>query len=83
MTKLVDKKCDAVVYDAPILKYEVHQNYSGQARVLPTVFEKQDYAFALPSGSPLVEPINQILLRITSEPQWHDVQATYLGKKAQ
>ena len=76
-------KCDAVVYDAPILKYQTYQNWSGEAYVLPATFERQNYAFALPSDSELREPINQVLLRQTSSPKWEEVLATYFGESQQ
>tara|TARA_R110002111_G_scaffold255157_1_gene321222 strand:+ start:9999 stop:11099 length:1101 start_codon:yes stop_codon:yes gene_type:complete len=80
LASLVENKCDAVVYDEPILKYQTYQNYSGDVFVLPIIFERQNYAFALPSGSPLREPINQVLLRQTSSPSWDEVLATYFGE---
>jgi ABC-type amino acid transport substrate-binding protein len=43
---------DAVVYDAAILRYESRQHFPGEVHVLPTTFERQDYAFALPTDSP-------------------------------
>jgi ABC-type amino acid transport substrate-binding protein len=80
LNSLVDNQCDAVVYDAPILRHQTYQDYSGEAFVLPTIFERQSYAFALPSGSRLGEPINQVLLRETSSPGWAEVLATYFGE---
>jgi ABC-type amino acid transport substrate-binding protein len=59
LQSLVAGDCDAVVYDAPILKYQTYQDWSGEAYVLLASFERQNYAFALPSDSPLREPINQ------------------------
>ena len=79
LDSLVANECDAVVYDAPILKHQTYRDYPGDAFVLPVTFERQNYAFALPSNSPLREPINQILLRTTSDPNWDDVLATYFG----
>ncbi|TWU47804.1 transporter substrate-binding domain-containing protein [Rubripirellula reticaptiva] len=83
LTSLVANQCDAVVYDAPILQHETYRKWSGDAYVLPTTFERQSYAFALPSDSPLREPINQVLLRQTSSPKWNDVLATYFGESQQ
>lgn len=80
LTSLVANTCDAVVYDAPILKYQTYQKYSGEVFVLPTTFERQNYAFALPSESPLREPFNRVLLRQTSSPSWDEVLATYFGE---
>ena len=83
LESLVTNQCDAVVYDAPILKYQTYQNHSGEAFVLPVTFERQNYAFALPSDSPLREPINQVLLRQTSSPKWDALLATYFGEESQ
>lgn len=83
LASLVAKKCNAVVYDAPILKYQAYQNYSGEVFVLPVTFERQNYAFALPSGSPLREPVNRVLLRQISSPSWDEVLATYFGEGQQ
>ncbi|UUO08736.1 transporter substrate-binding domain-containing protein [Blastopirellula sp. J2-11] len=80
LASLVADQCDAVVYDEPILKYQVFQNYAGEAFVLPLTFERQNYAFALPSGSPLRETVNQVLLRRTSSPSWDEVLASYFGE---
>ncbi|MCA9216000.1 MAG: transporter substrate-binding domain-containing protein [Planctomycetales bacterium] len=80
LRSLANGKCDAVVYDAPILKHQTYQNWSGEAYVLPASFERQNYAFALPSDSTLREPINQVLLRQTSSPKWDEVLATYFGE---
>jgi polar amino acid transport system substrate-binding protein len=70
---------DAMVYDAPILRYLVTTELPGKVQVLPAVFERQDYGIALPSGSPLREPINRLLLEKISAPAWKDVLYRYLG----
>ena len=83
LKSLVANECDAVVYDAPILRYQTYQNYPGEAFVLQSTFEKQNYAFALPSNSPLRESVNRVLLRKTSSPSWDEVLATYFGERQQ
>ena len=80
LDSLVANECDAVVYDAPILRYQTYQKYSGEAFVLKNTFERQNYAFALPTDSPLRESINRVLLRKTSSPSWEEVLATYFGE---
>lgn len=80
LAALREGECDAVVYDAPVLRYEVHRRHASQLFVLPAVFERQDYAFALPPGSPLRETVNQALLRTTSSPEWEDTLAELLGE---
>ena len=77
---LVAGEVDAVVYDAPILRYLVNKELRAPLRVLPRVFEPQSYAIALPPGSTLREPINRLVLRRTSEPEWRDLLYRYLGE---
>lgn len=61
---------DGMVYDAPLLKYWVDKNYRNGIDVLPELLERQDYGFALPSGSSLREPINRELLAKIRDPGW-------------
>ncbi len=70
---------DAVVYDAPILRYDVRQHFGSNLSVLPGVFERQYYGIALPTGSPLRERINQVLLRRIAMPEWQTLLQRYLG----
>jgi polar amino acid transport system substrate-binding protein len=72
-------KADAAVYDAPILRYLVTQRNNTALQVLHRKFERQDYGFALPSGSALREPINRVLLRKIGDPAWQDTLYKYLG----
>ncbi len=81
LVTLRDGQVDAVVYDAPILRYEAHQHFAGEVHVLPATFERQDYAFALPPDSPLRERINRVLLRKIGSPEWKHVLADYLGER--
>lgn len=71
---------DAVVYDAPILRYEVRQRFGSTLVVLPTVFDRQYYGIALPTGSALREPVNRALLRRIAMPEWETLLARYLGQ---
>jgi polar amino acid transport system substrate-binding protein len=77
---LLAGQVDAVVYDAPILRYLVNTELRAPLRVLPRVFEPQSYAIALPPESALREPINRLVLRKTAEPQWRDLLYRYLGE---
>lgn len=71
---------DAVVYDAPILRFDIHAGFNGRLRVLPSTFERQYYGIALPNGSPLREEINRALLARVEAPEWAGVLARYLGR---
>ena len=74
-----DGKMDALVYDAPLLRYTVLTGPSRAVEVLPFTFQRQDYGIALPSGSPLREPINRVLLKKIKHPDWGATLNRYLG----
>jgi len=70
---------DALVYDAPLLKYFINRDYKGKIEVLPNTFLRQDYGIALPHGSENREPINRILLRRIHQEEWQDLLYKHLG----
>jgi ABC-type amino acid transport substrate-binding protein len=72
-------RADAVVYDAPILRYLVNEHHAASLRVLPTVLARQEYGIGLPPGSPLREEINRQILEITRTPEWTHMLGAYLG----
>lgn len=75
-------EADAIVYDRPILQYRNGELAKGGLRVLPGIFEEQFYAFAVPSGSALREPINREILRIINGDEWPRLTRRYLGTGA-
>jgi polar amino acid transport system substrate-binding protein len=74
-------QADAMVYDAPPLKYLAKHELGGAVIVLPQVFERQDYGFALPDGSPLREDLNRALLTELGSSAWQDLVEHYLGSQ--
>lgn len=76
---LTQNKADAVVYDAPLLQYLANSEYAGEVNVLAETFKRQDYAIALPAGSPLRETFNQSLLDTISAEDWPVVVDGFLG----
>ena len=76
---LVQGEIEALVYDEPILRYEVKKEFPGDVLVLPGTFRRQQYGFALPTGDPLRERMNQILLEQTEERWWEEALARLLG----
>jgi len=79
MQALADGEFDALVYDAPILRYLAGEEFSGTVSVLPVVFERQDYAIGLTLDSPVRKAVNRALLEIISDDSWGDVLYEYLG----
>jgi len=71
---------DAMVYDAPVLRYLISNELDGTLHVLPKTFDQQYYAIGLQQGSPLREPINRTLVEKISQPEWQDVLQRYLGE---
>lgn len=63
MAAIVRGEIEALVYDEPALAALLTGPYAEHVVLLPHTFQRQDYAFALPTGSPLREPINRILAR--------------------
>ncbi|WP_190474314.1 transporter substrate-binding domain-containing protein [Aerosakkonema funiforme] len=56
---------DAVVGDAPTLRYEAAR--TPEFRVVGRLFNQQDYGIALPTGSTYRKPINIILLKLKEQ----------------
>jgi ABC-type amino acid transport substrate-binding protein len=79
LERLVNKDTDALIYDAPILRYLIAANHRDELRVLPFVLQRQDYGIALPQGSPAREGVNEALLQIISEDEWQPLLERYLG----
>jgi len=80
LNALAEGAVDALVYDSPILKYLINKDFKKKLIVLPKTFEREEYAFALPTGSTLREPINRLLLKKIHEPEWQDKLYFYLGR---
>jgi ABC-type amino acid transport substrate-binding protein len=53
----------AVVYDSPILRYYLNTHPGSDLQLAGAIFEKQNYGFALPLGSPLRKQLNKALLK--------------------
>ena len=77
---VADGRADAAVYDMPMLRYLAKIEFEEIINVLPHRFDRQNYGYGLPEGSPLREPINRALLRQTSDPEWDDLLYRYLGR---
>ncbi len=79
LTALRDDELDAVVYDAPMLRYVIQSDFRNDLAVLEIRFETQNYSIALPTNSDLRESVNQTMLDITAEPEWQNTLHRYLG----
>lgn len=77
---LAEGRVSAVVHDAPFLRYELKQRDLPHIRILAQTLDSQNYAFGLPSGSPLTESINRALLQTIHSDDWSGMLSTYLGE---
>jgi polar amino acid transport system substrate-binding protein len=84
LTALDSGSLDAVVGDDAVLRYKIKAAQAGgkyeTLSVLPAVFEKQNYGFALPDESPHLEMLNQALLLVRDTPEWKVEIVKYIGK---
>ena len=74
-------RIDALVHDHPILAWLAKKEFGSGIEVLETVFDKQNYAIALPNGSPLRAKINLVLVPATRSAWWEELNEKYFGKR--
>ena len=74
------EEVSVVVFDAPLLRYYLSQNRAGEAYLVETVFRREDYGIALPTGSPLREPLNQALLQLQEDGQYNALVRKWFGR---
>lgn len=72
---------DAFVYDRPILAWLARTDYSFSIQVLDAVFDKENYAIALPEGSTMRGPMNVAILEQTTSEWWSDLNTKYFGSE--
>lgn len=71
---------DAVVFDAPILAYYVATEGAGIGDLVGPTFLREYYGFALPSGSPLREQIDRVLLRFAEDGTYRELHLKWFGE---
>jgi polar amino acid transport system substrate-binding protein len=72
---------EAVVYDAPVLRYHVANTGRGRARLTGGIFRKEQYGIALPTGSELREDINNSLLRLEQNGVYQRIYDKWFGSE--
>ncbi|WP_298259130.1 transporter substrate-binding domain-containing protein [uncultured Litoreibacter sp.] len=74
-----DGVLDAVVFDKPILAYYIAHDGRGKAHLIDRTFKPENYAMALPTGSPLREQIDQSLLKLRENGAYDRLRAEWFG----
>lgn len=70
---------NAVVFDAPILAHYTNTRGAGIGELVGPVFLRENYGIALPTGSPLAEPINQSLLWLRENGTYETIYRNWFG----
>ncbi|WP_166433963.1 transporter substrate-binding domain-containing protein [Roseovarius spongiae] len=78
---LLAGRVGAVVYDKPLMQWVAMQDYDGEIAILENAIGRQDYGIALPTDSPLREPMNRSLLTYLRSDDWNRVQNRHLGRE--
>jgi polar amino acid transport system substrate-binding protein len=73
------KKVQAVVYDAPVLQYNVNKLQDDKLHLVGTMFDRQNYAFALQQDSPYRERINRALLALSERGVGLELRKKWFG----
>lgn len=77
LAALVDGTVDVIVYDLPLLRHTLDENPDWKLELLPYTLNVENYAFALPAGSALREPINRSLLKVVNSIEWQEKLSDY------
>lgn len=76
---LTGKRADAVVYDAPVLRFYIAHDGAGVAITAGPVFHDENYGFAFPLGSDLRKPVDKALLQVREDGTYGLIEQKWLG----
>lgn len=72
---------DALVFDAPILAYYATHRGRGTAATTGSVFLRENYGIAFPTGSARVEEVNQALLALREDGTYDQIYRKWFGAR--
>jgi ABC-type amino acid transport substrate-binding protein len=75
---VAEKQADAMVHDRPMLLHALTTRQDGRLQLLPALFKKQAYSFAVGQGAELREQVNRAMLSLADDDRWERIKATYL-----
>ena len=76
-------KADAAVFNSPVLTYYTSTIGEGVGQMAGPVFMRENYGFALASGSSLAEPVNRLLLRLREDGTYARLYRKWFGTNPQ
>jgi polar amino acid transport system substrate-binding protein len=74
-------RLDAVVFDAPVLAYYATHHGRRRAVMIGAVFLPENYGIVFPTGSSLVEDVNQALLMLREDGTYDGIYARWFGTR--
>lgn len=72
-------QADAIVYDAPVLRYYVNQMDDDDLQLVGRLLEIERYGIALPEGSQYREPINRATLKLVEDGTYQQLYIRWFG----
>lgn len=75
------KKVQAVVYDAPVLQYAITKVQDDKLHLVGSMFDRQNYAFALQQDSTYRERINRALLSLHERGVGLELRKKWFGEE--
>jgi polar amino acid transport system substrate-binding protein len=70
---------DAVVYDAPVLRYHAHTEGAGRVHVVGGLFARQDYGIAFATDNILREEVDRALLSLQEDGTFAAIYVQWFG----
>ena len=80
LNSLVRGTSDAVVNSVGALQYLISKRYASTEEMPQGLLAPAYMAIALPEHSPLKRPIDEALVKITSDPEWISLEDKFFGK---
>jgi len=71
---------DAFVYDKPLLAWLIRKNFASSLDMLDASLDVQNYAFAIPDGSPLRRTIDRAVADAVASEWWRETTFRHLGR---
>lgn len=81
LTAFEGDELNAVVFDAPILSYYATHEGRRIATMTGGVFLRENYGIVFPTGSPLVEDVNQALLSLREDGTYDEIYRKWFGSR--
>jgi polar amino acid transport system substrate-binding protein len=76
---LLDKKVEAVVFDAPVLSYYASHDGKGKVDLVGPVFRKEAFGIVFPLDSPLRKEVDRALLDLRENGTYQKLAETWFG----